>query len=157
MASSAIPATSGNIEIVLDLMSEFHEESGYVLDRRLAQSALEELLGNFALGRIWILERNHTVAGYVVLTVGFSMEYGGKAAFLDDLFVRPEHRRHGLARLGIETLLEECRMRGIRAVHVEAGHENEAANALYSELGFRPTGRRLLTRRLSRQATAFRE
>lgn len=75
------------------------------------------------------------------------MEYGGLDAFIDDLFIRPDHRRHGLARGAIRALLNECELRGVLAVHVEVGHDNVAAKALYSIYGLNlaDDGRQLLT------------
>jgi GNAT superfamily N-acetyltransferase len=36
--------------------------------------------------------------GYIVLAFGFSFETGGRNAFIDELYVAPEHRGKGIAR-----------------------------------------------------------
>ncbi len=74
-------------------MAEFYAESGYDLDQDGAAIAFGDLLSDPSLGRIWILGES---VGYVVLSLGYSMEYGGRDAFVDDLFVREAHRRAGL-------------------------------------------------------------
>jgi GNAT superfamily N-acetyltransferase len=66
------------------------------------------------------------------------MEYGGLDGFIDDLFVISSCRRRGLGRLAIRTLIDECRQRGVLALHVEVGRDNGAANALYAEFGLHP-------------------
>jgi ribosomal protein S18 acetylase RimI-like enzyme len=99
---------------------------------------------------VWILESDGQPAGYVVLCIGFSLEYGGLDAFVDDLFVRPACRRRGLGRTALAELFEECRRRGVRAVHLEVGRDNDAARALYARFGFRDQDRQLLTMRLPR-------
>jgi GNAT superfamily N-acetyltransferase len=73
------------------------------------------------------------------------MEHGGLDAFIDDLYVRPAHRRAGLGRAGLEALFAECRRRGVLAVHVEVGDDNVPARALYGSFGLAPrTDRRVL-------------
>jgi ribosomal protein S18 acetylase RimI-like enzyme len=101
-----------------------------------------------------LLTAGNEPAGYVVLTVGFRMEYGGLDAFVDDLFVRPDFRRKGFGRAALATLLAECERRGVRAVHLEAGRDNHPAKALYGRFGFRDNDRQLLTVRLPRDPHA---
>jgi GNAT superfamily N-acetyltransferase len=88
--------------------------------------------------RSWTLLDGAQVGGYVVLTVRFSMEFDGLDGFVDDLFVRPRHRRKGLGRAALRALFEECDRRNVLAVHVEVGRGNAAANALYEAFGLRP-------------------
>jgi ribosomal protein S18 acetylase RimI-like enzyme len=66
------------------------------------------------------------------------MEFGGLSAYIDDLFVRPSHRRRGVARAGLEALLAECTRRACRSLHVEVDPRNAAARALYESFGLAP-------------------
>ena len=142
------PAGIEDVALLLDMMSEFYAESGHPFDRENAAEAFTQLLADDSLGTVLLLQDSARVAGYAVLTCGFSMEYGGRDAFLDDLFVRPEFRRRGLGRSAIDALLVECRKRGVRAVHLEVARDNISAGMLYESLGFRGNDRRLLTLRL---------
>lgn len=63
------------------------------------------------------------------------MEFGGLSAIIDDLFVRPDYRRQGAARAGLDALIAESRRRGCRSIHVEVDPANVAANALYGSYG----------------------
>ena len=141
-------ADTSDVELLVQLMAAFYAESGYDLDQDRAAIAFGDLLSDPSLGRIWILGES---VGYVVLTLGYSMEYGGRDAVVDDLFVRKAHRRAGLGHVVLETVLDECREQGVKAVHLEVGRDNVAAQALYRELGFHGNDRQLLTRALSSQ------
>jgi len=143
-------ATLDDVPLLVEMMQEFYAEASYPLDRQWATDAFSTLLRDDARGAVWIVFDGAEAAGYVVLTVRFSMEYGGLDAFVDDLFIRPRHRRKGLGRAALRALFEECDRRNVLAVHVEVGRGNAAANALYEAfgLGLRDDDRQVLTVRL---------
>jgi GNAT superfamily N-acetyltransferase len=74
--------------------------------------------------RGWLLEFEENVVGYVVLTFGFSLEYGGIDAFVDELFVKPEFRGQGFASLALEFLTLECQKLNVVALHLEVDATN---------------------------------
>ena len=143
-------ASPEDVPALVGLMEEFYAEADYPLDWKWAAASFARLLGDEALGAAWIAHHAGEPAGYVVLTVRHSMEYGGPDGWVDDLFVRPAYRRHGLARAALEALFAECERRGVLAVHVEVGRENDAARPLYEGFGLLPRedDRVTLTRRL---------
>lgn len=102
-------ATAREIPLLVEMMGEFYAESGYALDETWAKAAFAALLGDESYGAAWIVGRDGEPAGYVVLTLRFSMEQGGLEGCIDDLFVRPDARRRGLGRILLETLLAECK------------------------------------------------
>jgi GNAT superfamily N-acetyltransferase len=147
-------ATLDDIPILVDLMQEFHAEADYSVDRESASASFAALLSDDSRGTVWILFHDAEPAGYVVLTIRFGMEYGGLDGFIDDLFVRPAHRRKGLGRAALKALFAECERRSVLAVHVEAGRDNVAAMALYGSYGLRDNGRQMLTVRLGNNPDA---
>ena len=133
---------------LLAAMEEFYAESGYVVERATALQAFATLLADGSLGRVWVAAEGEALRGYLVLTLGFSMEWGGRDAFVDDLFVRARWRGQGLGGRLLDAALAECRLRGVRAIHLEVASDNATAKALYARRGFAATGRELLTLRL---------
>src|SRR5262249_290710 len=79
-------------------------ESDVLFDGVSARAALSHLIANPSCGVVWLLNVEHEGAGYIVLTIGFSMEYGGLDALVDDLFVRSRFRRKGFGRAALATL-----------------------------------------------------
>ena len=150
MTNAVRKATSEDILALVEMMREFYAEADYPLDRDWAAGSFSALLRDDSLGAAWIVSRDSEPAGYVVLTVRFSMEYGGLDAFVDDLFVRPAFRRRGLGRALLRALFDECGRRRVLAVHVEVGEDNAAAKALYGGFGLKQgdDGRLKLTARL---------
>jgi ribosomal protein S18 acetylase RimI-like enzyme len=144
-------ATTEDIPLLVNMMQEFYAESNFMLDRQWATTSFSKFLSDNSHGAAWIGSHHSDPAGYVVMTIRFSMEYGGLDAFIDDLFVRVPYRRQGLGRILLDELFAECQRRKVLAVHVEVGQNNIAANALYSTCGLRLRDdcRQMLTRRLS--------
>lgn len=131
-------ATPSDIPVLVELMREFYEESGFALETDWAARAFSELMAEPGRGAVWLINDDGVAVGHVVLSVRFAMEFGGLSGYVDDLFVRPAHRRKGAATAGLEALVVECHRRSCRSIHVEVGPDNAAALALYRRHGFAP-------------------
>jgi len=144
-------ADCSDVPTLVDLIAAFYAEAGHPIDRDASASAFSSLLKNQKLGAAWILLVEDSAVGYVVLTVCFSMESGGLTGFIDDLFVRREHRRSGLGQAALEAVFDECRRRGVRTLQVVVGQNNEKAVRLYTRHGFQPPtdGRQTLIARVT--------
>ncbi len=95
MAITTRKATLHDILVLVDMMQEFYAEANYTLDREWASAGFNTLLSDDSLGAAWIVFNNSEAAGYVVLTVRFSMEYGGLDAFIDGVKCRADEARFG--------------------------------------------------------------
>ena len=140
-------AVRSDIPQLVELMREFYAESSYPLDADWASRAFARLLDAPSLGATWIIEDESMAVGHVILTVRFAMEVGGLWGSIDDLFVRPAHRRRGAATAALGAVLAECARRGCRALSVEVGADNHPAIALYRRFGLVPADDGRLTLR----------
>lgn len=130
---------------LLDLMHEFYAEAGYSLNPDRARAAFLPLLASGQVGQVWLAELGGQVAGHLVLTFCYSMEYGGQSAFIDDLFVRPALRNRGVGRALVGHARTICEKAGVRAMHLEVARTNGPAQSIYRAVGFASTDRELLT------------
>src|SRR4051812_39965578 len=89
-------AAPTDISALVELMSQFYAESNYALDRGWAAASFAQLLHDDSRGAAWIARFDGEPAGHIVLALRHSMEFGGLAGVIDDLFVRPEFRRRGI-------------------------------------------------------------
>ena len=86
---------------------------------------------------LWLVALNgETVAGYV-----------GSQSVLDgadmmNVAVHPEFRRRGIARDLVNALVDALKEKGIKSLTLEVRQSNEAAIALYEQLGFLQVGLR---------------
>jgi len=138
-------ASTQDLADLLALMREFYAEAGYSLNLDRARAAFLPLLAPGHLGQVWLAELDSQVAGHLVLTFCYSMEYGGRSAFIDDLFVRPTLRNRGVGRALVGHARAICEELGVRAMHLEVARTNDPAQTLYRAGGFDSTDRQLLT------------
>ena len=99
------------------------------------------LLADERLGHVWFIQADSIDVGYGVVTLSYSMEYGGPSAIADDLFIQPAFRGAGLGKAALAEVCSFCAGRGVRLIDVETGHDNSAALALYHRAGFVETNR----------------
>jgi GNAT superfamily N-acetyltransferase len=142
-------ATSNDVHELVAFMAEFYGESAYSLDRWRATDAFAAILGDERLGHIWFIEAESQKVGYVVLTLRYSMEFGGLCAYVEDFYIRPPFRRAGLGTSALEEVREFCLKHDIRAIHAETGRDDPAAHGVYRRIGFVDTKRDMLTLPLS--------
>jgi GNAT superfamily N-acetyltransferase len=90
------------------------------------------------------------------MTVTISLEAAGEVGWIDELFVRNDYRKKGLAQRMLSMALGWAEARGLRAIDLEVGekHEPEPATRLYQQQGFQRISRARLTLRLARPKKA---
>lgn len=147
-------AERADVGAVHRLRQEFYEEDGSAWADDQALAALEMLVSRPEHGRVWLALDTETAVGYAVLTFGYSLEFHGRDAFVDELYLRPTHRGRGLGAEALALLETACREQGVRALHLEVDGTNTPAQVLYRSRGFIEHGRRLMTKWLRPEAAA---
>jgi ribosomal protein S18 acetylase RimI-like enzyme len=146
------PATAADLEPVLGLHRDFFREDGYPFHAEESRTNLARLLGDPNLGRLWVMDDGGTLVGYLVLAFGFSLEFRGRDAVIDELYVAPSHRARGLGRRALAVAEAACRELGVRAIHLVVERKKENARTLYRRAGFVAPDRELMTKRLEESA-----
>jgi GNAT superfamily N-acetyltransferase len=152
MAVTPRPATPGDLEALHAMRREFYADDGSAFADGVARAALAELLAQPAWGRVWVLaddEAGGAPAGFAILAFGFSLEFHGRDAFVDELYLRAPYRGRGLGALALAALEDAAREAGVRALHLEVDPANDRALALYDRWGFRRHARTLMTKWLT--------
>jgi ribosomal protein S18 acetylase RimI-like enzyme len=140
-------AQEADVETLLGLARAFHFEEGRPLDSA-SETAVMQIVRGEPLARAWIARIEQRAVGYVVVTLGYSIEYGGRDGFIDDLYLVPQLRGRGLGKKILDFTLCQAARLGIGTLHLEVETDNEPATRLYRSSGFEATGRRLMRRRL---------
>lgn len=144
-------ATLDDIDILLGLMGGLHREDPWSVPfvEEEVRATIAELLQSPTLGRAFLIYRNELCIGYLVLSFDFSLEYGGKNAWIDELFILAEFRGRGIGAKVLEFAAQTARELGARVLHLEVNRGNPAIN-LYRRCGFEDHDRYLLSKWLIR-------
>ena len=111
-----------------------HLEDLLVADEQRLAAAL---FGERPAAEALIAEHGGEVAGYAVFFPTFSSFLAIQGIWLEDLFVRPAHRRAGIGRALLATVAATLRARGGERLEWSALDWNELALGFYRSLGAR--------------------
>ena len=146
MGPSLKRATSADLAVIVGFMRGMYRSHSLTLDEVAAKSALTQLATDPSLGRAWVIDVDGTAAGYALLTFGFSVEFRGRNAFVDELFVDESFRGRGVGTRALSLIEAEARGFGIKALHLEVTRPNVAAQRLYRRVGYHDHDRYLMTK-----------
>ena len=125
-----------DLDAVLPMVADYHDFEGISSSAAFRRRAVETLIADATLGEIWLARRAGQVVGYLAVCFGYSIEFGGRDAFVDEFFLRPEARGEGLGKVMLETAARRLGEQGVRALHLEVAHDNTRAKRLYGGAGF---------------------
>lgn len=94
----------------------------------------DAVLAGMPHAAIYLLEQNSTVAGYVLLLLGWSQEAGGQTIWIDELYLLPQFRGQGLGTAFFREL--EALYPHAARFRLELEPDNLRAKALYTKMGF---------------------
>jgi GNAT superfamily N-acetyltransferase len=72
---------------------------------------------------------------YLAICFDFSLEYRGKGAWIDELFVEPSYRGKGIGTRLLDLAESASREYGAQTLHLEVSHGNRVIE-LYRRRGF---------------------
>jgi ribosomal protein S18 acetylase RimI-like enzyme len=146
-------ANESDADTFLVFMREYYAFDGHGFDADKARGALTMLLRDSNLGRAWLILDGNAPAGYIVLCFGYSLEWLGRDAFVDEFYLREEYRGRGWGRAAMGFVEDAARDAGIRTLHLEVVHENAAALRMYDKMGFHRHQSNFLSKWIDRQSS----
>lgn len=142
-------ADQKDIPLLLQLMNEFYILEHLPYNKEVITSGLEKLFSNPNYGRVWLIFSSNSPAGYIAVTYGYSFEFHGIDALVDEFYLREDFRRKGIGRNTLEFVEKYLSSEGIKAFHLEVDRNNLIAQEVYRKYGFKDHDRYLLTKWIS--------
>jgi ribosomal protein S18 acetylase RimI-like enzyme len=141
-------ATAADLDSIVALRRQLVEgdPNPVLMDALTGREGVLELLGDSSIGKLWIGFDGPAIVGYILLTFSFSLEFGGRNAFIDELVVDRRFRGNGFGESLLAFAEDRARQAGIKAIHLEVTPSNLAAVALYRKRDYREHARLLMTR-----------
>ncbi|MEO0357383.1 MAG: GNAT family N-acetyltransferase [Pseudomonadota bacterium] len=147
MAALVTQAGLEDLDKVVALVTAFHAEEGLSQSDANRTAAVRPLLRGSPLGELHLIGPKNAPIGYIAISHGYSIEFGGPDAFIDEFYIRPAIRKRGMGGEVIEAIVKHLMTLGTRALHLEVATTNDAANRLYTRRSFiRRSGYNLMTR-----------
>jgi len=141
------PVQFKDLTALLGLMRALQEDDPWSVPFREEQAleALRNLVQHPEYGRAWLIHENAQVIGYIVMSFDFSLEYGGRNAWVDEFFIAKPFRGKGIGTQVLEFFEDAARDAGATAIHLEVNQGNKAID-LYRRRGFTDHHRYLMTK-----------
>jgi diamine N-acetyltransferase len=153
MSFSVALAVPSDLNSLLLLMRHMQRDDPWAepFNKLIVRRNLSELLHSPAYGLIFMARDGQVPIAYLAVCFDFSLEYRGKGAWIDELFVEPSHRGQGIGTRLLDVAESASREYGAQTLHLEVSHGNRAIE-LYRRRGFVDHQRYLMTKWLSPQA-----
>ena len=138
------PLEIADIEIITLMMQDFYAIDNYPMDVEVTKTLFQEFISNEHLGKSWLIYSENEIVGYIILTFIFSFEYGGKIAFVDELFIKETARGKGFGKEAIQFIQREVPKLSLKLLYLEVEPHNENAQKLYLAHDFELHNRKLM-------------
>jgi ribosomal protein S18 acetylase RimI-like enzyme len=127
-------ADPADADIVARLLHDFNTEFGdYTPGPEALSKRLRELI---SAGEVTVLLGGDPPEGLALLRFRPSLWTEGLDCYLEELYVVPARRGHGLGRTLMEAAMDTARERGAAHMDLGTSEDDTAARALYESLGF---------------------
>ena len=142
-------ATAGQLDVILGQMKRMQEEDPWSepFDKAGVRASLAGVIETRANGLAYLAQDAAEAVGYLIVCFDYSLEYQGKGAWVDELFVARSHRGQGIGTRLLEVAEQAAAEHGAKYLHLEVSHGNPAIE-LYRRRGFVDHQRYLMTKRL---------
>ncbi|MDB4970957.1 MAG: hypothetical protein JWN44_6646 [Myxococcales bacterium] len=148
MDFQARTATLADAPAILEMMEHFNQHEAIRFDRESFAPRLATLIADPSLGGVLFFTTDGEAAGYAIVTFGYDLEYGGRDAFLTELWIVAARRGHGAGKRGLAAAEAFAKGGGAHALHLLVRHDNDAARALYDRSGYEAEPRVVMTKSL---------
>ena len=96
-------------------------------------------------GFVFVEQEN--IAGYGMIAKSYSTEVGGRCAWIEDIYIKPEYRGKGIGSSFLNFVAQRYAGQAVR-IRLEAEPENEKAMAVYRRAGYEVLGYTQLVKEL---------
>lgn len=157
MSAALHLAKPADLDRLLTLVAACHAESGAEAGAEAGlastdaarRAAIAPLLEGIPHGAAYLIGPARAPMGYVIVSFGWSLQFGGMDGFIDEIYLRPAVRGRGIASEILISLPKALASAGVKALHLEVARTNTRTSRLYTRAGFAPREHHMLmTRRL---------
>ncbi len=125
-----------DLDLLSDLVAEYHAFERIDMSEDVRRAALSRLLADSSLGEVWFIHGREERIGYIAICFGYSIEFAGRDAFIDEFFLKETARGRGIGSLVIDKVTAQLTNAGVAALHLEVDNRNFGAQRFYERHRF---------------------
>lgn len=129
-------AAPHQLEELLPLVAAYHAFEEVDSSPAQRKSSVSNLLNDKSMGEIWLIRKPDALIGYIAICYSYSIEFGGRDAFIDEFYIDSAERGKGIGRKMLAEVSALLRQQDIVALHLEVDGTNERAKSAYARAGF---------------------
>ena len=141
--------TVADLPLLEKFVRAYYLEDGHTFREDRQPAALAAVVTGEPLARAWLIRLEARPVGYVVLTLTFSVEAGGREACVDEFYLIPEVRNQGLGRRALALVEAKARDLAVQRIFLEVQRGNRVIG-LYRRAGYVDHDRFLMSKFLMR-------
>jgi ribosomal protein S18 acetylase RimI-like enzyme len=139
------PATPADLDEVTELLAAQLHEHDIPIDRADLEYAADGILRVPDRGFVLLALHQGGTVGVACVSYSWTVERGGMVAWLDELYVVPAMREHGIGNELLAGVIATAGAAGCRTVELEVETSHARAEHLYRRHGFTDMPRRRWT------------
>jgi ribosomal protein S18 acetylase RimI-like enzyme len=143
-------AASEDIDAIMRLLQLQFEEHQIDVEGPDLRAGAAEILRDKRLGVILTARQGEAIIGIAVLALAWTLEHGGRSAWLDELYVHPHFQGQGIGQALIEAATVEAIELKCSAIDLEVDEDHSRAERLYKRQGFERLSRSRWVKRLDK-------
>ena len=138
-----------DFETVLSMMLVFYASDALLIHpgEEVLRKTLSDALADTPYLEAFGFEEAGVLTGYGMVAMSYSTEAGGLCAWIEDIYITPEHRGKGYGTHFL-TFVKDRYGDRVARIRLEAEPENERAMAVYRKAGFEVLGYTQLVKEL---------
>lgn len=131
------------------LMAQYHAETGRDIGDEQRRAAVLPLVEGAPHGVAYLFGPARAATGYVIVSFGWSVEFGGLEARIVELYIRPNVRGRGIGQEALNAIAKALGAAGVKALHLDLDRNDAATMRFAQKARFAPRdGVQIMTRRL---------
>ena len=137
-----------DLEWLLPMVGGFQDHIGQPRTAEALEQALVPLLAGTPLGVVYLIGPRRAPVGYIALSFGWSIGFGGLEARISQFWVRAAVRGRGMGGDVLLALVPALAKHGLAAISLELPGSDARAQKMYLRSGFRAETGTLTMRRM---------